>query len=421
MTSVGKLFFIYTVYGVAHGRGIQLSSTSGISAAQDAIKKAGKVDEQYLQRLMSDLAAAKIKLDEGRAASTAMLNSLGEGLVVTDEQGQITTVNSYALRCLGFAEHELIGKWLPKVIIAVDQFGRPLNQLTRPSVRALTTGQTVSDSIYYLTSLGEPLPVHVTVSPIMVGDTPTGAIEVFQDLTREHQLDIAKNEFVSLASHQLRTPATGMKSILSMLGSGDFGALTPLQQKYVDKAMQTNDRQLQIIEDLLNVALVDAGKLELDLDFADLSSVLQDVVSDHAAILENRSQSIRLSSPGTVRMLMDVQKSRMVFDNLISNASKYSPEGGTIQVNLRPTPEIIEISVRDEGVGIPQDEIVKLFTKFTRISNELSASVGGTGLGLFLTKSIVELHGGTIRVASKENCGSTFTVCLPTNWRHTNV
>jgi two-component system sensor histidine kinase VicK len=398
-----------------------LSNIGGISAKEGATQTVGEIDEPYLQRLLSDLAQAKIKLDEGQAASTAMLNSLGEGLIVTDEQGLITTVNSYALKCLGYEEHELIGKWMPKTLVAVDQFGRPLSQLTRPGVKALSTGQTVKDTIYYLTSSGNPLPVSVTVSPVMVGDKPTGAIEVFQDLTRELELDIAKNEFVSLASHQLRTPATGMKSILSMLSSGDFGSLTPIQQKYIDKALQTNERQLQIIEDLLNVALVDAGKLELDLDVADLSDVLKGVVNDHASTLENRNQSIKLYCPHDVRLIIDVQKSRMVFDNLISNASKYSPEGGAIQINLRTAREAVEISVRDEGVGISEDQIARLFTKFTRLSNELSSSVGGTGLGLFLTKSIVELHGGTIHVDSKENCGSTFTVRLPTRWRQDHV
>lgn len=390
-----------------------MSNFSGTSAARSATKK---TDEEYLQRLLSDLGQAKHKLDEGRAKSAAMLNSLGEGLIVTDEHGHITTANSYALRCLGFAQEELIGQWLPKMIVAVDQFGRPLNQLTRPSVRALSTGQTISDSVYYLTKSGEAIPVHVTVSPVMVGSKPTGAIEVFQDLTKERQLDIAKNEFVSLASHQLRTPATGMKSILSMLASGDFGPMTELQQKYVNKAIQTNDRQLQIIEDLLNVALVDAGKLELDLDFADVSAVLHDIISDHAAILPARRQSIAFKSPRNVRLLLDVPKFRMVMDNLISNASKYSPAEGNIDVTLTSRPETVTIAVSDKGVGIPQDEIPKLFTKFTRLSNEFSASVGGTGLGLFLTKSIVELHGGAIGVVSEESRGSTFTVCLPTKW-----
>jgi len=205
-------------------------------------------------------------LEQYRITTEAMLNSLGEGLIATNKNGEITMVNSYAIKALGYSEGELVGQWLPKKIIATDQFGHSLDQLSRPIIRALTTGKTVSSYAHYLTKSGKVIPVFINVSPVVIDDVPAGAIEVFRDLTSEQQLDVAKDEFVTLASHQLRTPATSVKSILSMLANGDFGPITSVQRRYLDKAILSNDRQLQVIGDLLNVALVDAGKMELDLE-----------------------------------------------------------------------------------------------------------------------------------------------------------
>jgi signal transduction histidine kinase len=251
------------------------------------------------------------------------------------------------------------------------------------------------------------------VSPILTNNVPTGAIEVFRDLTKEQQLDIAKDEFVSLASHQLRTPATGVKLILSMLNKGDFGPLTELQQRYLTKAIQSNDRQLQIIEDLLNVARVDAGKMDLDFHQVDLVPLLRDIVSEHLAIIQSRHQTIKLTMPTALPASIDPDKIRMAIDNLISNASKYSSVGGNIEVVLATAGEHAVLSVRDDGVGMSKEDLPKLFTKFTRLDNELSTSVGGTGLGLFLVKNILELHAGHIQVDSEKNIGSTFTMKVP--------
>jgi PAS domain S-box-containing protein len=349
----------------------------------------------------------------------AMLNSLGEGLIVSDEHGAITTVNSYALQALGYGEKDLIGKWMPKTVIAVDQLGRTLETLERPIIKSLTTGQTISSYSYYLTKSGKVIPVHITVSPIIVKGLPTGAIEVFRDLTKELQLDVAKDEFVSLASHQLRTPATAVKSILSMLGSGDFGTLTEKQSKYLSKAIDSNDRQLQVIEDLLNVALVDSGKMELDLEYIDLASVLAGAIVDHSAAIQERGQAVELHAPDHLQLLGDAQKLRMAIDNLISNASKYSPDGGAIKVSLGTHGDQATMTVADYGVGISAADLPKVFGKFTRLPNELSSKVGGTGLGLFLTKHIIELHRGAITVESTVGVGSTFKVELPTKWSAT--
>lgn len=375
-----------------------------------------RLNNAYLKKLTADLETLRAEREEIKNRTAAMLNSLGEGLIVTDEQGKISMVNDYALTALGHTHDNLIGTWFPKTVISVDQYSRPLPTLVRPIIKALTTGHSISEYSYYLKSDGTLLPVLITVSPIIVQGVPSGAIEVFRDLTKERQLDVAKEEFVSLASHQLRTPATGVKSILSMLAAGDFGPLNDMQQKFVEKAMHTNDRQLQLIEDLLNVALVDSGKLELDLDYFDLAALVREIAADHAEAIAGRQQNLIVHVPDSALLLIDVAKMTMVIDNLISNASKYTTAGGNITITLEQHKNVAICSVKDQGVGIQEADIPRIFTKFTRLPNELSATVGGTGLGLFLAKNIIELHGGSIAVNSKLGEGSTFIIKLPTRW-----
>jgi PAS domain S-box-containing protein len=366
-----------------------------------------------MERLLLELAQAKAELEESRLKTDAMLDSLGEGLIVTDAQGMVTTVNRYALQALGFAEEELIGSWFPEKVVAVDEFERHIERFARPVVQAFALGKTISQRLNYLRRDGSVIPVFVTVSPVLLEGRPIGAVEVFRNLTEEHRLELAKEEFVSLASHQLRTPATGVMTILSMLEHNDFGTLTPTQHKYLRKAITTNYYQLQIIEDLLNAARVDAGKMGLDISQADLAAVLRESIADQAPITHGRQQTVHVQAPARLLAPIDLPKMRMVLNNLISNASKYSQPGSQIILKLKQHQDTVIIAVIDHGVGIPSHQLHHLFTKFGRLDNELSTSVGGTGLGLFLVKNIVELHHGTIEVQSRAGAGSTFTIRLP--------
>jgi len=229
--------------------------------------------------------------------------------------------------------------------------------------------------------------------------------------------DKVKEEFVALASHQLRTPATAVKGNLGMLLEGYAGELTPEQQEILDDAYQSNERQFAIINDILWVARIEAGRLELAMSEDDLSKIVADVVRDFVLSARERRQSVEYRPPEcAVRMKGDVPKLRMVLENLLSNASKYTPSGGRITVTLRAEPgqKRAVLSVADTGVGIAKDDLSRLFVKFSRVPNPLSDEVGGSGLGLYLAREIVTLHEGMIDVESAPGEGTTFTVTLPT-------
>lgn len=227
-------------------------------------------------------------------------------------------------------------------------------------------------------------------------------------------LNEAKDEFISLASHQLRTPATAVKQYLSMILDGYTGEISQDVRNMLERANTSNDRQIDIVDDLLEVARVDAGKVSLNKVEANLVPLVQEVINEYSALLEDRSQtaSLTYSEPG-ISASMDRQRIKMVLENLIDNASKYSPEQTTISFHISRDKEQVTIAVTDQGVGIAKKDKVKLFGKFSRLDNPLSVSVGGSGLGLYWAKRIVSLHKGKIKVESALGNGSTFTVHLP--------
>jgi two-component system sensor histidine kinase VicK len=343
----------------------------------------------------------------------ALIESIGEGIIIIGQDGNIERVNQYASQALGFQPEELIGKWFPGSVILTDDYGQRISPISRPITKALTEGKTVNEYASFLRKDGSSMPVHITVSPILIDAKPAGAIEVFRDLTREHELDLAKEEFVSIASHQLRTPATGIRGILAMVLSGDFGELNEKQRRYIEMAAKSNDRQLNIIEDLLSVARADSGSLELDRHDVFLTSLITDVIAEHELALEKQMQKLEVDLTPGVLASVDTEKIKMVMDNLINNASKYTPPGGTIQVLLERADGQAHICVRDDGVGIPPDKLNLIFTKFSRVENELSVPAGGTGLGLYLAQKIIHLHGGDISVISAVGQGSNFCIHLP--------
>lgn len=228
-------------------------------------------------------------------------------------------------------------------------------------------------------------------------------------------LSDAKNEFISMASHQLRTPANIVKIYTGMLRDGFEGDLTKKQLAMLEKAILSNERQLEVIEDLLRVARVDEGKVYLEKSDCDLRELIDGVIRQQLILYNSHKQAtIFNKESGKIIANLDVNLMRMVFENLLENASKYSRDNQTVNITIRQTKTKTVIVIRDKGVGILKKDQKKMFTKFSRIDNALSLSTVGTGLGLYWVKKIIDLHKGTIIVNSKVEVGTTFTLTLPT-------
>lgn len=223
-----------------------------------------------------------------------------------------------------------------------------------------------------------------------------------------------KDEFISIASHQLRTPATAVKQYIGMVIEGLAGDVPEQQLKLLKRAYKSNDRQLTIVTDLLRVAQIDSGQVSLMKEQVDLSELIQEVITDLSSSFRKRHQHVTFRSDDTVPLAFVDRKSfRMVLENLLDNASKYSLDGKKIAIGLMHDDTNIKIAIADQGVGIEPSQLKHLFEKFSRIPNELSTVRGGTGLGLYWAKQIVDLHSGRITAANNDIAGSTFTVYLP--------
>ncbi len=234
--------------------------------------------------------------------------------------------------------------------------------------------------------------------------------------SKQYETQQAKDDLLSLASHQLRTPATAVKQYLGMILEGYTGKVDKKQLPALQKAYASNERQLDTINQILYVAKADAGRLSISRHLFDLNMLVDDIVLDLSDTLEENDQSIVFErSRRKIKVNADESSIRMVVENLISNAGKYSYEGGQIVVKTGIRGEEVFVSVTDRGVGIAPEDFDKLFKKFSRIDNDLSLQVGGSGIGLYVDKMLIALHGGRIDVISEPGVGSTFTIYLPRN------
>lgn len=240
-----------------------------------------------------------------------------------------------------------------------------------------------------------------------------GEVQRMQHLV---ELNRSKDEFISIASHQLRTPATGVKQYVGMLLEGFAGEMTPDQQTLLTKAYESNERQLKIVSDLLKVAQVDAGKVMLQKADIDIDTFLQGIIHDQKTLLASREQTMTYEPPKRpITLSIDAASIRMVLENIIDNASKYSEAESEVVVTVRELNQNVHISVIDEGVGIDAADKSRLFQKFSRLDNSLSTKVGGTGLGLYWARKIINLHGGKIGYIPNSRKGTTFIIKLPKN------
>lgn len=370
--------------------------------------------------------------------SRLLVNTIQEyAIFLLDPLGNVMTWNPGAQKLKGYEAHEIIGKhfsvFYPKKDI---EAGKPEWKLN-----VCRSEGHVEDEGWRIRKDGTKFWANVVITTLRNDEGEiVGFAKVTRDLTerRNHEeelrranhklmlqskqlknLNAVKDEFISLASHQLRTPASGVKQFLGLLLEGYGGKLTDTQIEYIKQAYDGNERQIQLIDDLLKVAQVDAGKVTLRKATADLNALLKDIASEQQDKFKSRQQTVVLQlSEETVIVPIDVARFRMAIENLVDNASKYTPERGNITISLTRSADNTSISVMDNGIGIDEESAIKLFKKFSRIPNELSDKVGGTGLGLYWANKVIELHGGTIAVESNPGQGSRFTVVIPKDEEH---
>jgi len=241
------------------------------------------------------------------------------------------------------------------------------------------------------------------------------AARVLQQRNEELEaISRSKDEFVALASHQLRTPATAVKQYIGMMLQDYVGSISPEQRDVLTKAFDSNERQIKIINQILSAARADTGRLVITPLLTDLCTLVRSVVTDMEPQIYQRKHTLSVELPDSpVYVSVDTGYLQMAIENVVHNASIYTPQGGAIRIRVNVTGNNCKLSISDTGVGIKKKDQSKLFVKFSRIHNPLSVEAGGSGIGLYLTAEIVRLHGGTILVQSRLHEGTTFAISLP--------
>jgi len=349
-----------------------------------------------------------------------------------DSQGYIQTWNKGAERNKGYKASEIIGKHFS---IFYPQYDKDAKKPEWELEEALRVGRGEEEN-WRIRKDGSRFWANVVITALFNNEGEhVGFAKVTRNLTdRKRQedslretnilleqqqedlklLNASKDEFISLASHQLRTPATGVKQYVGMLLEGFAGEIQPHQYELLKKAYESNERQLRIVSDLLKVAQVDAGKVQLRLSEVRLHTLIKNVIKEQQSTFDQRRQSVVYEiSKSDLNIRVDEDLIRMVLENILSNASKYSEEGKQITVSAEDGDKEVKIHIQDEGVGIDSKDRPRMFEKFSRIDNPLSMKVGGTGLGLYWAKKITDLHSGKIVYSSNLGAGTTFTIILP--------
>ena len=381
-----------------------------------------------IQNVLEDLNIEKLKAETAEAKEKAILMSVGDGVLATDEKGILILINKVAEKLLGVKSKETLGKLLSEIVSLEDEKGNLLLEATSPITKALagTTASTTGQTYYYTRNDKIKFPVAIMTTPINLNGKVIGAIEVFRDITVEKKIDKAKTEFVSLASHQLRTPLSTINWYVEMLLAGDVGKFNKKQKKYLNEIYTGNRRMVELVNSLLNVSRLELGTFIADPVSTDIVDIFKTAIKEIRPMVEKKE--IALNEQYTAnfpKVYADPKLIRIMFQNLISNAMKYTPEKGKITIklslsddkgnesNVKCQRSDILIKVSDTGYGIPQGQQKQIFTKLFRADNVREKDVEGTGLGLYIVKSIVEHSGGKVWFESEENKGATFSVLLP--------
>ncbi|MBI3671629.1 PAS domain-containing sensor histidine kinase [Candidatus Azambacteria bacterium] len=286
--------------------------------------------------------------------------------------------------------------------------------------KTLAEGKSFStDELMNKRKNGSEYQEYTAISPVKDNENVIFYIGISQDITRHKEIDKAKTEFVSLASHQLRTPLAIIKWYSELLLSGDAGKMTVKQKDYINEMHRGGVRMIGLVNALLNVSRIELGKLGITPEPANLSAMANSALLDFVPQIKDKKLKIKkLFEKGLSKVPVDLKLMRAIFQNLISNAVKYTPEKGEIKIGIKKENSEIVISVADTGYGIPKNQKDKIFSKLFRADNIMKKDVDGTGLGLYLVKAIVDEARGRIWFESEENKGTTFYISFPLSGMH---
>jgi PAS domain S-box-containing protein len=364
------------------------------------------------------------RLVAAERARTAFVNGLlsaatEQSIIATDPSGLITMFNRGAERMFGYSADEMVGRATPLLLHDSDEVAARAAELgVAPSFEVFTararSGRAETREWTCIRRDGSRLRVSLSIAPYYDGTGELrGFVKIGTDITERAAAEQLKDEFVALVSHELRTPLSSIIGYLEVMHDDTTGPLTPRQRQFLDVVDRNARRQLRLVSDLLFLSQVDAGRVRLHPDDVDVAEHAKAAIEAAQPRAKAASVTLQLEADDTTTLRGDPDRLGQVIDNLLTNAIKFTPPGGVVDVRVISNTDAVSIEVSDTGVGIPVGEQGQLFTRFFRASTATSRAIPGIGLGLTIVKAIVDAHRGTVTVTSIEGNGTTFRIYLP--------
>lgn len=370
--------------------------------------------ERRLQETHAQLQLEYQNADSARGEAHAVLDAASDAMILVAPDQVFRSVNRRFEEMFGIDSARVLGRAfadlqddVERVFVDVESF------------RTLVARSAANSKDVFTDVVAQKWPqqreLYLYSTPVRTGDNlHVGRLYVFRDITPEREADRLKTEFVSMVSHELRTPLTSIKGYVDLLLEGEVGDVSEEQQEFLTIVKNNADRLVALVNDLLDMSRIEAGKVQLNVGTLDLGLLLRGVVDSLRPQIESKQQRLTVDVPEKLPPVIgDTDRVIQIVTNLVSNAYKYTPPMGSIRLNAHVQGDVIRVDVNDTGVGLSADELKQIFSRFFRARNRATQEAGGTGLGLTITRSLVELHDGTMTVTSTPGEGSTFSFTLP--------
>ena len=352
-----------------------------------------------LLNILEDTERARRQAEDDRKKIQLIITDLVDGILVFDAKGCVEFANSQVEHVFDVESARILGKSLADLAVTLPAFDGLLKMLQQEEDRLFRKELAIGE-----------VTLEVTELPF-----EEGTMLVLHDVTREKAIERMKTEFVSLAAHQMRTPLSAIKWSLQMLLEGDMGQVNEKQKEFLSSAYESNERMITLINDLLNVTRIEAGRYLYQPSFVQIEDIVEEQIQLYKIEAERRGIVLTFVHPleKYPKALVDPEKISIAIQNLIDNALHYTPKGGEVTVSVTHDTKELRIQVADTGLGIPEKDKAKIFERFFRASNTKRVYTEGSGLGLYIAKHIVEVNRGKIWFESQESKGTTFIFTLP--------
>lgn len=372
-------------------------------------------------------------LHDQKAMSEIILGAIEDGVILIDTNRAIQMFNNAAEKITGWAVKDAVGLDYKSVIKLVTDKNEPYTSEQDPLERIFTEIAPIRDNNAWLqTSSEKTIAINISVSPLINQNNEiTGAVAVFRDVTSERQEEKQRAEFISTASHEMRTPVAAIEGYLALAMNERVSRIDSKAREYLEKAHSSTQHLGKLFQDLLTSAKAEDGRLQNHPVVIEMGEFLQQLAEDMRFTAEKKglavdfvigadpSQAVSAKGGGSMKLIKplyyihaDQERIREVIVNIFDNAIKYT-EAGKISIGLAGDDSVVQIRISDTGSGIPPEDVPHLFEKFYRVDNTATRTIGGTGLGLFICRKIIEMYNGRVWVASDYGKGSTFFINLP--------